>query len=763
MGDPAVSILISLTDHSDILEIAEALAPQLLGVAAETIAVDASGHAATRRELDAVPGPLASAIGLQRVFAEPGGRGRALNEGVLRARGELYVFLGDDFVPEPGWLAAHLEFHARETEDEAVAIGPAVFPEELRADPLMRWLDDSSTVFDANFNGRGPRPLSPTWFYGANTSIKRRFFWRAGLFDDDFPYDALEDYELSFRLFRLGMRVTCLPAAQALHLHVVDLADRIDAMRRKGESLALLDAKYATEPLQSIRVRRKSLRHMLRAAGWRVLGWFKSSAAIREAEWRERLEAAFYRGYERTWTMLAGDRRHFRRLFVALPDDAERVLERGAIAWEAGERRSGQLLYPFDNTDSQLTETVREDRTCIEVCNPGGAPWAYFRVDPIFSHFAARNAIVSCELFARSGARIWIEYDSDDATVEVVDGKAGAFKRSEPQTATGRWQTAAFEIPDLRPRERINMGDFRIVCELDPGERYWLRSVEVVRAGCAAPTEFGPFAALQKMGFAPSDDPNVSIVIPVHNHLLYTLQCLQSLAGNPAECECEVIVVDDASTDGTRAALRSVPGLRLVELDRNLGFTGACQRGAESARGKYVLFLNNDVVAQPRWLDEMLGAAERHDNAGVIGSRLIYPQTGTEQHVGIAFDAAGRPFHLQRDGGTALGPIESTWRVPAVTGACLLTPRELYEQLGGFDSVYEQECQDIDYCCKADAAGFGVYYCGSSLLLHYESVTRKELLGLPSADVERFVERWRGRRASSDAMAERDSTERRAA
>ncbi|HSG71085.1 MAG TPA: hypothetical protein VLA12_11755, partial [Planctomycetaceae bacterium] len=78
----------------------------------------------------------------------------------------------------------------------------------------------------------------------------------------------------------------------------------------------------------------------------------------------------------------------------------------------------------------------------------------------------------------------------------------------------------------------------------------------------------------------------------------------------------------------------------------------------------------------------------------------------------------------------------------AVTGACLLTPRRLYEELGGFDPAYEQECQDIDYCRKAVEQGYQVYYCGSSLLLHYESVTRKELRWSPNADVERFLERW---------------------
>jgi GT2 family glycosyltransferase len=749
MNQPIASILISLTDHSDVIEIAEALAEQANGRSIEMIVADASGHPETRRVLRSIPETLAKRVGLRPIEIEPAGRGRALNEAVLRAGSELFLFLGDDFIPEPGWLNTHLEFHATHTADEAVAIGPGVFPEELRADPLMRWLDDTSLAFDANFTGTGPRPLSPTWFYGANTSIKRRFFWRAGLFDDDFPYDALEDYELSFRLFRLGMQVTYLPEAKAIHQHVVELPDRLVTQQHKGESLALLDAKYGARPLSATRLKWKSIRHRIRAAGWHLLSWFSSSASIREAEWYERMEAAFHAGYERTWRILSKASRPYRRLSPSLPQGAEEMIKSGVIRWKTGEKRSGQSLYPFDNTDSSLSETTQADASCLEVRNPEGAPWAYFRVDPIFAQYATQHVQISCELLAPPQSRIWIEYDSDDESVNVVDGKPGAFKRTQAQLTNGQWQTLAFDVRDLHPQQRINMGDFRIVCEADAGSPFWLRSVELKRDGSASPTPFGLLSDLQSIGFAPAAAPKVSIVIPVHNHLLYTLQCLQSLTANPAACEIEVIVVDDASTDQTATALRSVPGLRLVELDCNLGFTGACQRGADAARGEYLLFLNNDIVAQPRWLDELLAVAEQHRDAGIVGSRLIYPQTGTEQHIGIAFDDSGRPYHLQRDGGTALGPIEGTWPVPAVTGACLLTPRRLYEELGGFDPAYEQECQDIDYCCKVVRKGDRVYYCGSSLLLHYESVTRKELRWSPSADVERFLQRWEIRSGDS--------------
>ena len=118
-----------------------------------------------------------------------------------------------------------------------------------------------------------------------------------------------------------------------------------------------------------------------------------------------------------------------------------------------------------------------------------------------------------------------------------------------------------------------------------------------------------PAFAMAPIAFLPTATPVVSVVIPVHDRLLYTLQCLQSVATHRIVAPHEIIVVDDGSTDGTAAALDRIRGLRRVSLDANLGFTRACNRGAEAAAGEFLLFLNNDTVTQPGWLDAMVDVA----------------------------------------------------------------------------------------------------------------------------------------------------------
>ena len=110
------------------------------------------------------------------------------------------------------------------------------------------------------------------------------------------------------------------------------------------------------------------------------------------------------------------------------------------------------------------------------------------------------------------------------------------------------------------------------------------------------------------MPFAPfavpaSDTPRASIVIPVYNHFDHTLACLRAIAAYPPQATVELIVVDDGSSDETENALQQVTGLRYHRRAQNGGFVAACNDGASLARGEYVVFLNNDTLPQPGWLD----------------------------------------------------------------------------------------------------------------------------------------------------------------
>src|SRR6266404_5088446 len=219
----------------------------------------------------------------------------------------------------------------------------------------------------------------------------------------------------------------------------------------------------------------------------------------------------------------------------------------------------------------------------------------------------------------------------------------------------------------------------------------------------------------------------VTIVIPVFNRLDLTKQCLEAI-GRTAPAELyEIVVVDNASTDGTAELLRrerAAGRLKAVVNDENLGFGRACNRAARLARGEYVLFLNNDTLPQPGWLEALVATAS-DPSVGAVGSRLLYPD-GTLQHAGIVFQH-GSPEHVYRRQETNFAPALEQRDYPAVTGACIIFPRALLEQLGGFNDAYTMYVEDVDLCLSVWDAGYRVVYEPKSVLFHLESASVVDL------------------------------------
>jgi GT2 family glycosyltransferase len=169
------------------------------------------------------------------------GRAGALNLGIRSATADLVVLLVDDIVPDPSFIAAHLEAHARDPREELAAIGPARFPPDLRDTYFRRWLEDSGDWAGVSFtNGTPP----PDFWWCANTSLKRAFLLGDELLDERLPLEAWDDYELGLRLFARGMEVVYCPEASAIHEHRLELRERRSALRNAGLSAARFDAKY---------------------------------------------------------------------------------------------------------------------------------------------------------------------------------------------------------------------------------------------------------------------------------------------------------------------------------------------------------------------------------------------------------------------------------------------------------------------------------------------------------------------------------------
>ncbi len=235
--------------------------------------------------------------------------------------------------------------------------------------------------------------------------------------------------------------------------------------------------------------------------------------------------------------------------------------------------------------------------------------------------------------------------------------------------------------------------------------------------------ETGPIAVPR------SDDPLVSVVIPVHGKWSYTRQCLRFLGGHQVSVPFEVIVVDDASPDETAAMLARCPGVRVVTAERNLGFIGACNLGAEHARGEHVFFLNNDTQVTESWLDILMSTMESSARIGMVGGKLVYPD-GTLQECGGVVWSDGNGWNLGRNGVADAAEFNSVRDVDYCSGAAILVRTELFRSVGGFDTRFAPAYyEDTDLAFAVRAAGYRTVVQPRAVVVHHEGVSNGTDLG----------------------------------
>jgi GT2 family glycosyltransferase len=260
--------------------------------------------------------------------------------------------------------------------------------------------------------------------------------------------------------------------------------------------------------------------------------------------------------------------------------------------------------------------------------------------------------------------------------------------------------------------------------------------------------EPGEPVAIDELVFPVVDAPVASIVVPVHNELDFTLACLHSLLRHADATPFEVVVVDDASSDATPRTLPRIRGLRVVRLDRNAGFIGACNAGAAQARGEFIVFLNNDTYVQPGWLGALLATFRTHPDTGLAGSKLVYPHGTLQEAGGIVFND-GSAWNYGRHGDRNDPRYNFVREVDYCSGAAIAVPRALFAELGGFDLLYAPAYyEDTDLAMRVRAHGLKVRYQPASVVVHHEGVTSGTDLstGIKAYQVanhRKFLERWR--------------------
>ena len=253
---------------------------------------------------------------------------------------------------------------------------------------------------------------------------------------------------------------------------------------------------------------------------------------------------------------------------------------------------------------------------------------------------------------------------------------------------------------------------------------------------------FAPFAV------PTSDAPRASIVIPVHGAFPHTLACLRAIAAHPPRAPIEVIVVDDASPDDSLARLQAIAGLRVHARSHNGGFIAACNDGAALARGEFLVFLNNDTVPQPGWLDALLGTFDQHPDAGLAGARLVYPDGRLQEAGGVVF-ADGSGWNYGRFGDPADCRYGYLRDADYCSGAAIALPRALFQRLGGFDTRYAPAYyEDTDLAFVVRAAGLRTLYQPAATVVHDEGTTSgtDPTTGPKAAQVRNraiFADKWR--------------------
>ncbi len=247
-----------------------------------------------------------------------------------------------------------------------------------------------------------------------------------------------------------------------------------------------------------------------------------------------------------------------------------------------------------------------------------------------------------------------------------------------------------------------------------------------------------------------SRKPVVSVIIPIYGQIEYTLQCLQSIANNTSKIDIEILIVDDCSPDESATILKMVSGLRVIKNTKNQGFIRSCNLGAQNAQGEYLLFLNNDTEVTLDWLDELHRTFLEFPGTGLAGSKLVYPDGRLQEAGGIIWqDGSAWNFGRMQD---AKLPVYNYAReVDYCSGASIMVPKNLFNELGGFDEHYlPAYCEDSDLALKIRQKGYRVIYQPLSSVIHYEGITSGTDLnsGVKSYQVDntkKLYERWKER------------------
>jgi len=265
------------------------------------------------------------------------------------------------------------------------------------------------------------------------------------------------------------------------------------------------------------------------------------------------------------------------------------------------------------------------------------------------------------------------------------------------------------------------------------------------RPGCVEPlfTTRGPRCYTTR--FRLTRRPLVSIIIPTRDQAALLRTTIDSILTRTDYDAYEIVVIDNNSVEPDAVAyLASLrPPCQVHRWTAPFNYSAINNFGVRQGRGEQLLFLNNDVeVLRADWLTAMLEYAQ-FDAVGSVGAKLLYTD-GTIQHAGVVLNVGGVAQHAFRCTAKEVPGVPRLAELPrncsAVTGACMMVPRRVFDKVGGFDEALRVVLNDIDLCLRIREHGYEVVYTPHALLYHHEGASRGRLH--PPEDEERFVARW---------------------
>lgn len=242
-------------------------------------------------------------------------------------------------------------------------------------------------------------------------------------------------------------------------------------------------------------------------------------------------------------------------------------------------------------------------------------------------------------------------------------------------------------------------------------------------------------------------DVDVSIIIPVYNQYKYTYLCLQAIYNTVLDVKYEVILADDCSTDETKNIENVIGNMKVIHNAENLRFLKNCNNAVKYAKGKYILFLNNDTQVQPEWLNSLVELMESDAKIGMVGSRFVYPDGKLQEAGGIVWKDASA-WNYGHGDDPSKPEYNYVKEVDYISGASIMIKSDLWGEIGGFDERFTPAYyEDSDLAFEVRKHGYKVMYQPKSIVVHFEGVSNgtdvtEGQKAYQVANREKFLEKW---------------------